>query len=310
MVSADGVCRPRVNRMWADILDAARAALFSDVGGTIPTETVRTQLLTLGSLEDDAYLYRAVNVGNGRRWSVVMVRLTPECRHEAVVLAWDGRTGDWRSILYVPGGTPGYRNCALTNGALPGFYLPHVMFVEGDRLTMAFEAELFNDLEDFGLEVDLRTGRATRLGGDVTGDGPVRIYGSELLELFPEETDLSGTIRDCGDCPELVVVPAGAFSMGSADGEDDEFPVRSVEIDEFAIGRYEVTREEFDAFVTSTGYRTEGGCWAVDAAGEWGRNAGVSWREPGFMHTAGHPAVCVSWTDAQGVCGMVASADG
>ena len=87
--------------------------------------------------------------------------------------------------------------------------------------------------------------------------------------------------------------------MGSTDGDDDEFPVRTVEMDEFAIGRYEVTREEFDAFVTSTGYRAEGNCWTVDAAGEWDHDAQASWRAPGFVNGARHPAVCVSWADAQ-----------
>src|SRR5262249_5287056 len=42
------------------------------------------------------------------------------------------------------------------------------------------------------------------------------------------------TFRDCPDCPEMVVVPAGSFMMGSPENEDehspDEGPQRKVTI--------------------------------------------------------------------------------
>ena len=294
MVSADGVCRPRMNRALNSILDDALEALVVRTSTrAIPVETVRTQLLTLGSLEGNSSIFQAATVGNGRRWFVVMVALTwGECRSEAVVLARDGDTGDWRYVMDFL-----FRNCSLTNGGVPDFSFPDVMVVEDDYLTMAFSPIL----EDaFAVEVDLRTGSRIRVArDDVTGGWPVSIPSSELPDLLAEDIVLPGNIRDCADCPELVAVPAGVFSMGSTDGDDDEFPVRAVELDEFAIGRYEVTREEFGAFVTSTGYRAEGRCWTVDAAGEWGRDARASWREPGFVNGAGHPVVCVSWADAQ-----------
>jgi formylglycine-generating enzyme required for sulfatase activity len=57
--------------------------------------------------------------------------------------------------------------------------------------------------------------------------------------------------RDCSDCPEMVVVPAGAFDMGSSDF-DFEKPERRVTITKpFAIGRREVTFEEWDQCVAS-----------------------------------------------------------
>ncbi len=104
MVSADGVCWPRVNSMVTDILDGARETFFFDVPAAIPADAVQSTVLALGALENNAYLYEAVDVDDGSRWTVVMVRITPECRHEAVVLVRDGRTGTWQSILYVPGG--------------------------------------------------------------------------------------------------------------------------------------------------------------------------------------------------------------
>jgi formylglycine-generating enzyme required for sulfatase activity len=54
--------------------------------------------------------------------------------------------------------------------------------------------------------------------------------------------------RDCPDCPEMVVVPAGSFNMGS--GAPYEGPVHKVTIAKpFAVGRFEVTFDEWDRCV-------------------------------------------------------------
>jgi formylglycine-generating enzyme required for sulfatase activity len=59
-------------------------------------------------------------------------------------------------------------------------------------------------------------------------------------------------VRDCPFCPELVVIPAGSFAMGSSSGEARERPVHEVRIPEpFAIGRYEVTTREWQACVAA-----------------------------------------------------------
>jgi len=50
------------------------------------------------------------------------------------------------------------------------------------------------------------------------------------------------TFRDCPECPEMVVIPAGRFLMGSTTGQDDERPVRTVSIQDFSIGKIEVTQ--------------------------------------------------------------------
>ena len=72
--------------------------------------------------------------------------------------------------------------------------------------------------------------------------------GEELEELV---RTMSGSLfRDCDQCPEMVVVPAGRFRMGdlSGDGFSDERPVHEVTIAApFAVGRYEVTFAEWDA---------------------------------------------------------------
>ena len=109
--------------------------------------------------------------------------------------------------------------------------------------------------------------------------------------------------RDCAECPELVVVPAGDFMMGSlswkAGREDSEGPVHRVTIGEpFAVGVYEVTRKEWSRFEEETSYSMEKGCWIIEG-GKWAMNSGRHWRNPGFLQDDAHPVVCVSWEDAQ-----------
>jgi formylglycine-generating enzyme required for sulfatase activity len=75
--------------------------------------------------------------------------------------------------------------------------------------------------------------------------------------------------RDCADCPEMLVVPAGEFQMGSSDREegrnDNEGPLHKVKFDRpFAIGKYEVTFDEWDACVAAKA------CEVVGDDG-WGR---------------------------------------
>jgi formylglycine-generating enzyme required for sulfatase activity len=60
--------------------------------------------------------------------------------------------------------------------------------------------------------------------------------------------------KDCAQCPEMAVIPAGQFVMGSPTSEagrdSDEGPQRVVTIaQEFAAGRFEVTFGEWDACV-------------------------------------------------------------
>ena len=90
--------------------------------------------------------------------------------------------------------------------------------------------------------------------------------------------------RDCPECPEMVVVPPGSFTMGSPaseDGRDDnEGPQHRVRIrDPFAVGVFEVTFAEWDACVE------HGGCSADPDDAGWGRG--------------NRPVMNVSWHDAQ-----------
>ena len=122
--------------------------------------------------------------------------------------------------------------------------------------------------------------------------------------------------RDCDGtwCPELVVVPAGSFRMGSPSSEagrdDDEGPVHRVRIAQpFAVGVYEVTVGQWRAFVSETGHSTGDSCWRYED-GEWKERSGRSWRNPGFSQSDDHPVACVSWREAQSYVGWLSRKTG
>jgi formylglycine-generating enzyme required for sulfatase activity len=129
-------------------------------------------------------------------------------------------------------------------------------------------------------------------------DGVETLVGNEHVCM-----KLRDSFKDCPDCPDMVVVPAGSFAMGSPESEPEreasESPQHMVSISKlFAVGRFAVTRAEFAGFVTDTGHEAEGGCHASTASG-WKRQQGRSWRSPGLLQDDGHPVVCVSWEDAR-----------
>ena len=132
----------------------------------------------------------------------------------------------------------------------------------------------------------------------------------------PRAAARPGTVfQDCADCPRMVVIPAGEFTMGSPASEAergvDEGPQRVVSIAKpFALGRSEVTVAEFRRFADESGYKTEAerdaraqGCsgfiYADPAAGSSGAPTVTSWRSPGLAQAESHPVLCVSWNDAR-----------
>ena len=108
--------------------------------------------------------------------------------------------------------------------------------------------------------------------------------------------------KECDKCAEMVVVPAGSFTMGSPASEKDrrnnEGPQHVVTIARpFAVGRFQVTVEQFAAFVAETGHDVGSSCWTFED-GKPQERQGRSWRNPGFEQAGKHPAVCLSWADA------------
>lgn len=112
-------------------------------------------------------------------------------------------------------------------------------------------------------------------------------------------------LRHCADCPELVVIPAGRFQIGSPETEvgrgADEGPRQWIRIDRpFAVGRTEVARAQYVAFVADTGHPISGNCITDRRKpGDWQPDPQTNFQDPGFAQTGDHPVVCVSWNDAK-----------
>lgn len=153
-----------------------------------------------------------------------------------------------------------------------------------------------------------------------------RAEAAKSVKEAPRAAPRPGTVfQDCADCPRMVVIPAGEFTMGSPAAEAgrglDEGPQRQVSIAPYALGRSEVTVAEFRRFADESGYQTEAerdaraqGCsgfiYADPVPAKPGARAVTSWRSPGLAQADSHPVLCVSWNDARAYAQWLAKKTG
>jgi len=93
--------------------------------------------------------------------------------------------------------------------------------------------------------------------------------------------------------PEMVRIPAGEFLMGSNSLSSDEGPVHEVSLDEYYIGKFEVTNAQYKGFCEDTGRACPPPRWDQHSD-----------RSTGDDLTAKptYPVVSVSWDDALAYC--------
>ena len=84
--------------------------------------------------------------------------------------------------------------------------------------------------------------------------------------------------------PDLIQIPASDFLMGSDKGQDCERPIHRVWIDAFLLAATQVTNEQYDRFVLSTGTTPP-----------------PFWREANFNHPQ-QPVAGVSWHETVRYC--------
>lgn len=116
-----------------------------------------------------------------------------------------------------------------------------------------------------------------------------RVYAAAYahpLSTVQEHTLKPGnpSFKECTDCPEMVIVPAGSFKMGSLPTDKyantNEFPQHNVIIAKpFAVAKYELTFAEWDVCVAY------GDCLPHVSDEGWGRGR--------------QPVINVNWDDAQ-----------
>jgi formylglycine-generating enzyme required for sulfatase activity len=135
--------------------------------------------------------------------------------------------------------------------------------------------------------------------GVAAATGPQPLAAAHESALKPKDS-----FKECADCPEMVVVPAGTFMMGSPESErapiqaalvayaivpggststplSTEGPQHNVTVARpFAVGRFPVTFDEWDTCVT------DGGCNGYRPSDQgWGRSR--------------RPVINVNWDDAK-----------
>jgi len=115
------------------------------------------------------------------------------------------------------------------------------------------------------------------------GETPTAPPSAPTVELVPRPPD------------HMVTIPAGEFTMGADDREDDERPAHAVSLDTFEIDICEVSNEEFAFFAEEAGYVSD-----AEKAGE-----SETWRSYFTEGRERHPVVKVSWYDADAYCKWV-----
>jgi formylglycine-generating enzyme required for sulfatase activity len=128
-----------------------------------------------------------------------------------------------------------------------------------------------------------------------TACSPAPTSTAETNQPAPQVESDPRVFTDCPDCPPMVRIPAGRFTMGSSadepDRQADEGPQRQVTITKpFAISAFEISTGEYRRFIESTG-RPD-----VDWKMAW------TWRTVQVPNAPKHPddfpVSAVSWQDA------------
>lgn len=119
------------------------------------------------------------------------------------------------------------------------------------------------------------------------------------LAQHAEATEMpepGSVFKDCPNCPEMVVLPAGSYIMGTPEDEfgrqADEGPLHKVTFARpFAISRFQVTAGELDAYIKATGVVIESG---DERPGRWCEAS-----KPSYPQGPRQPAVCINWFEVQ-----------
>lgn len=113
--------------------------------------------------------------------------------------------------------------------------------------------------------------------------------------------------QECPNCPVMVGIPAGKFAMGSPANETGRFqnegPQHYVTVRAFALGKYDVTSEQFQTFLTATGYQPVP-CNPLLNTKWTSPPHGVAY-PPFDVEPRRWPAACLDWKDAEAYIGWL-----
>jgi formylglycine-generating enzyme required for sulfatase activity len=126
------------------------------------------------------------------------------------------------------------------------------------------------------------------------------IESNASLEKRFEAGEIVGTLGDLRiKADNMVLVKGGKFMRGSSEGNNNEKPQREIYLDDFKVGKYPVTNEEFKEFIGDGGYKREK-FWAKEGW-QWREENKIS--EPAYSHDrkwngSNFPVVGISWFEA------------
>lgn len=118
------------------------------------------------------------------------------------------------------------------------------------------------------------------------------------------------------ETPEMVFVKGGLFVMGDTCCYENRHPLREIILDNFYIGKYEVTYQEFARFIEETGYITDaekGEGSTILVGEEWRMLPEINWRHDSkgeLQQEVNAPVIHVSWYDAVAFCNWLQEKEG
>ena len=113
------------------------------------------------------------------------------------------------------------------------------------------------------------------------GGGAIQRNGGRSGAIQPANVNRN-RFQECPTCPEMVIIPRSTHAQ----------PIPS-----FAIGRFELTLQEFHTFVTSSGYAPSRHCEGALPVAKASQIA--AYARDGLNNASGRPVACISSTDAQ-----------
>ena len=130
-----------------------------------------------------------------------------------------------------------------------------------------------------------------------------------ILVFHTSTQEMTQTTYKSDEQKGMVFIRGGTFLMGSNNGESDEKPVHSVTVDDFYIGKYEVTHKEYLEFLNSNNINSNGSFNGqeyidmddVDCAIGY-RNGKFYFKRSKFAGNLNCPVIEVTWYGASAYC--------